>query len=88
LVKHEERKKKEKEERTNRKRRKERLFVYTDIVGFDDRKGKPQKTTRRDIYIYNEGIIVASINAKTKDAVTRNTDAQSMNMYTYRARRH
>ncbi len=81
--------KKKEEERTNRKRRKERLFVYTDVVVADDKK-KNRRKQQDEIYIYmyNEGIIVASINATTKDAVTRNTDAQSMNMYTYPARRH
>ena len=35
------------------------------------------------IYMSNERIIVAAINGKQKDRVTRNTDAQSMNTYTY-----
>lgn len=59
--------------------------MYTDIVVVDNNKMENRRKQQDEICIYNEGIIVASINAKTKDAVTRNTDAQSMNMYTYRA---
>jgi len=35
------------------------------------------------MYISNERIIMASQNAKPKDSVARNTDAQSMNIYIY-----
>lgn len=37
--------------------------------------------------MHNERIFAGSINVKTKDGVTRNTDAQSMNIY-YQAQRH
>jgi hypothetical protein len=35
------------------------------------------------MYISNERIIMASQNAKPKDSVARNTDAQSMHIYIY-----
>ena len=56
--------------------KKERLFPLLD----ENNRGKPQKMKyiRRDVSIYHGGKLLApSLNAKTKDGVTRNTDAQS-----------
>jgi hypothetical protein len=87
LVKHEERKKKKKKkEQTENEGKKDFLCITISSVLMIEKENRRKQ--QDEIYMSNEGIIVASINAKTKDAVTRNTDAQSMNMYTYRARRH